>query len=95
MLFTIPDGHGVIYGLILYGLGAILLAMLIRMLASWVRIDERYAFIRFLAKMTDPFITPFRRWIPPIGIFDVSFIIGFFLVRILQILLTQALPPGW
>ena len=95
MLISIPPGHGLIYGIILYGIGMLLLAMFVRAIASWVRIDERYAFIRFLAKITDPFITPLRRFVPRIGIFDVSFILGFFLLITLQILLVQALPAGW
>ncbi len=95
MLFSIPDDHGFVYGIILYGIGAILIAMFIRMIASWVRLDDRYAFIRFLYKLTDPFIMPFRGWIPALGIFDFSFILGFFLLLTLQILLTQALPTGW
>lgn len=95
MLFGIPAGHGIIYGIILYGLGILLLALLIRAIASWVRIDERYAFIRFLAKLTDPFILPIRRLVPPIGMIDVAFILAFFLLFTLQILLVQALPLGW
>jgi len=95
MLISVPDNHGFIYGLILYGIGALLLALFVRAIASWVRIDERYAFIRFLAKMTDPFIAPLRRFVPRVGMFDVSFILGFFLLITLQILLVQALPQGW
>ncbi len=95
MLLGIPDGHGLIYGVIVYGIGILLIAMIIRMIASWVRIDERYAFIRFLAKITDPFITPIRRFVPPIGVLDISFILAFFLLITLQVLLAQALPFGW
>lgn len=95
MLLSIPEGHGVIYGIILYGMGILILAMIIRMVASWVNMDERYAFIRFLAKITDPFVTPLRRVIPPIGVFDVAFLIAWFLLMTIQILLTQALPMGW
>ena len=95
MLLSIPEGHGVIYGIILYGMGILNLALIIRAVASWVNMDERFAFIRFLARITDPFITPLRRVIPPIGVFDVAFIIAFFLLITLQILLTQALPIGW
>jgi hypothetical protein len=43
---SVPEGHGIVFGIVLYGIGILLLAMLIRALASWVRIDERYAFIR-------------------------------------------------
>ena len=82
--------------LITYGIGAIILAMLIRALASWVRIDERYAFIRFLARITDPFILPIRRIIrPAIGMFDLSFLVAWFMLQTIQFLLVQALPPGW
>jgi YggT family protein len=94
-MFNIPPDHGIIYGIILYGMGALMLALFVRAIASWFRIDERYAFIRFLAKLTDPFITPLRRVVPPIGIFDVAFILAFFLLWVMQILLVQALPTGW
>ena len=94
-MLSIPPSHGIIYGIILYGIGALLLALFIRMIASWAQLDERYAFIRFLARITDPFITPLRRIVPPIGIFDVAFMLALFLLLTLQILLVQALPPGW
>lgn len=94
-MLSIPPSHGIIYGIILYGIGALLLALFIRMIASWVQLDERYAFVRFLARITDPFITPIRRIVPPIGIFDVAFMVALFLLITLQILLVQALPTGW
>ncbi|MFL5587230.1 MAG: YggT family protein [Ktedonobacteraceae bacterium] len=81
--------------IIYYGIGFIILAMIVRAFASWFRLDERYAIIRFLARITDPFIEPVRRIIPPIGMFDMAFIIAFFMLRTLQILLLQALPRGW
>ncbi len=50
--FPIPIVSWVIY----YGISFIILAMFVRAVASWFRIDERYAIIRFLARITDPFI---------------------------------------
>jgi YggT family protein len=81
--------------IIYYGIGFIILAMIVRAFASWFRLDERYAIIRFLARITDPFIEPIRRIIPPIGMFDMAFIIAFFMLKTLQVLLLQALPRGW
>jgi YggT family protein len=81
--------------LVKYGIGIIILSMLIRAFASWFRIDERFAFIRFLAHITDPFISPIRRLVPPVGFLDLSFIVTLFLLIILSQLLTQSLPPGW
>lgn len=94
-MLGVPPNHGVIYAIILYGTGAIIIAMLVRAVASWFRIDERYAFIRFLARLTDPFIVPIRRIIRPVGMFDIAFFIGWFLVATIQQLLLQALPTGW
>jgi YggT family protein len=94
-MFGVPPNHGIIYGIILYGTGAIIIAMFVRAVASWFRIDERYAFIRFLARLTDPFIVPIRRIIRPVGMIDIAFFIAWFLVATVQTLLLQALPNGW
>ena len=95
MFFGIPPNQGIIYGIILYGTGAIIIAMFVRAIASWFRTDERYAIIRFLARLTDSFIVPIRRIIRPVGIFDIAFFIGWFMVITMQHLLLQALPKGW
>ena len=89
--FPIPIVSLVIY----YGISFIILAMFVRAVASWFRIDERYAIIRFLARVTDPFIDPVRRIVPPMGMFDMSFFIAWFMLRTLQVLLLQGLPRGW
>jgi len=95
MFLGIPPDQGIIYGIILYGTGAIIIAMFVRAIASWFRMDERFAIIRFLARLTDPFIVPIRRIIRPVGIFDIAFFIGWFMVITMQHLLLQALPKGW
>jgi YggT family protein len=92
-MFSLPVP--IVSWIIYYGIGFLILAMIVRAFASWFRIDERYAIIRFLARITDPFIDPIRRIIPPIGMFDMAFIIAFFLLRTIQILLLQGLHPGW
>ena len=95
MLFGIPPDQGIVYGIILYSTGAIIIAMFVRAIASWFRIDERYAFMRFLARLTDPFIEPIRRIVRPVGIIDIAFFIGWFMVITMQHLLLQALPKVW
>ncbi len=92
-MFSLPIP--IVSWIIYYGIGFIILAMIVRAFASWFRLDERYAIIRFLARITDPFIEPIRRIIPPIGMFDMAFIIAFFMLRTLQVLLLQAVPRGW
>ncbi len=86
-----------IHTLVSYGIGAVILAMLIRIIASWFRIDERFAFVRFLAHITDPFIDPVRRLarIPSVMGIDLSYLVVWFLLTTLQLLLLQALPAAW
>lgn len=86
----------IIVNLAKYGIDALIIAMLIRVFASWFQFDERFAFIRFLARLTDPFITPIRRIVrPAAGLFDFSFLIAWFLLMTIQTLLLQALPGGY
>lgn len=87
--------NGVLHTLIPFTVDVLILAMLIRAVASWFQMDERIAFIRFLARMTNPFIDPIRRFVPPVGFLDLSFLVAWFLLVTIQILLVQALPIGW
>ena len=92
-MFGLP--FPIAYWVIKYGIGFILLAMFVRAIASWFGLGDRFAFIRFLARITDPFISPLRRIVKPVGMFDLAFLLSFFLLITLQMLLLQALPPGW
>ncbi len=77
------------------GINILLVAMFIRAIASWFRMDERIPFIRFLARITDPFIEPCRRLFGTVWMLDVGWLAAFFFLSILQTLLLQSLPPGW
>ena len=89
--FSIP----IVNWIITYGIGFIIVAMFVRAIASWFGINERYAIIRFLARVSDPFIVPIRRILPPVGIFDISFFIAFFMLRVFMLLLQQSIPSSW
>lgn len=91
----IPADHGIIYGIIKYGIGLLIIALLVRVFATWFGADERFAFIRFLARITDPFIVPIRRIVRPVGVMDLSFLIAFFFLSTIELLLLQSLPTGW
>src|SRR5260370_35634866 len=95
MFFGIPSDQGIVYGIILYGTGAIIIAMFVREIASWVRIDERYAFIRFLARMTDSFIFPIRRFNRRIAIIEIEISTVFFLFFAIERCFFQSVPFGW
>jgi YggT family protein len=85
----------ILHIIVSYGIQILIFAMLVRVIASWLRIDERFAIIRFLAHITDPFIDPIRRVVRPVGVLDLSFLIAWFLLSTVRVLLLQSLPPNW
>ena len=82
----------ILYGIVNYGITILIIAIFVRVLASWINLDERNAFIRFLTRVTDPFIIPCRRIIGRVGILDLSYLVATFLLFTLKILLLQSLP---
>jgi YggT family protein len=88
---TVPILHWIVD----LGINTLIIAIFIRVIASWINIDERVAFIRFLARLTDPFIVPCRRIIGRVGVLDLSYLLATFLLFTLKILLLQSLPRGW
>lgn len=73
-----------IVGFLLYGfLGIYSLLIVIRIILSWVTSSINKV-TRFLMKITDPILEPFRRLIPPLGMFDISPIIVLLLLSFLQ-----------
>jgi YggT family protein len=73
----------------------LIIAMFVRVFASWFGFDERFAIIRFLARLTDPLLDPLRRIVPPVRGLDFSFLIVTFLLITLRYLLLQSLPALW
>lgn len=73
-----------IVGFILYGvLGFLSLGIIIRIVLSYVMAIGNPV-LRFLRNITDPILEPFRRLIPPLGMFDISAIIVLLLLNFLQ-----------
>lgn len=71
-------------GFVLYGLLAVFgLMVFMRIVFSWaVRSTSRV--LRFLVRVTEPVMGPFRRLIPPLGMFDISPIVVFLLINLFQ-----------
>lgn len=74
-----------IVGHLLYGfLTVYSLLIVIRIILSWV-LDYSNSLLRFLMRLTDPVLEPFRRIIPPLGVFDISPIIVLLLLNFLAV----------
>lgn len=71
-------------GFILYGLLAIYsLLIFMFIVLSW-GMSQVNPLMRFLRRVTDPVLLPFRRLIPPVGMFDISPIVVLLLLRLFQ-----------
>ena len=71
-------------GYLLYGLLALYsLLIFMRIVFAWGASSVNRV-LRFLIKVTEPILAPFRRLIPPLGIFDISPIVVLLLLRLLQ-----------
>jgi YggT family protein len=72
-------------GALLYGfLGIYSMLILIRIIFSWGMTGLGNPVMRFLVRATDPLLTPLRRIIPPLGLFDISPIVAFMLIWLFQ-----------
>jgi YggT family protein len=73
-----------IIGYLLYGVLAVFtLLIFMRIVFSWGASSVNRV-MRFLIRVTEPVLAPFRRLIPPLGMFDISPIVVLFLLRLLQ-----------
>ncbi|MBI5346171.1 MAG: YggT family protein [Chlamydiae bacterium] len=61
------------------------LMLFIRIMGSWVESLRDSRFMHFIARFTDPYLNIFSRIIPPIrGVLDVSPILAFFVLWLLE-----------
>lgn len=57
-------------------------ALIIYILLSWVPGARESTFGDFLARICEPYLEPFRRFIPPIGVIDISPIVAIIVLRL-------------
>lgn len=84
---SIASGRGaraVIVLAVLWGLGIVQIALLLRVIASWFRLSEFRWWLRWAVRLTDPILRPLGRLIPSIGMIDITPLIAYFAIWILK-----------
>ena len=77
-----------IFELLANVIGIYTFVLLIRILMSWIpNLDYYNPIVQMLIQVTDPVLEPARRLIPPIGMIDISPIVVFIALSIIQDLL--------
>lgn len=58
--------------------------LFVRILLSWLPQLYEYRLVQFIVFYTDPYLNIFRRFIPPLGMIDISPIAAFFCLGLIQ-----------
>ena len=74
MLIQIVDKIFLIYFILLF----------IRILSSWLPELQQTRFMQFIAFYTDPYLNFFRSFIPPLGMLDISPIVAFISLNLIE-----------
>jgi YggT family protein len=96
ILFGLTSGAFVpLLGYILYGLVSIyIMLVFIRIIFSYGTVGYGNRVMRFLTNATEPLLGPLRRRVPHVGMFDISPLIAFIILWILQAAIAGTLLRG-
>jgi len=67
------------------------LAVLIRVILSWVRFDPYHPVSVLIHQVTEPVLAPIRRFLPSTGMIDFSPLVALVLLQVVQAVLSQLL----
>ena len=57
-------------------------ALIIFILMSWFPNSRETSFGQLLARICEPYLEPFRRFVPPLGMIDISPLVAFFVLKL-------------
>lgn len=78
-------GRRGIYDLVVsWTFGVLKLALIVRIIASWLQINPYKRWIRWSVSLTEWLLRPLRSVIPPLGMFDVSPLVAYFVLVLLE-----------
>lgn len=64
--------------------------LFIRIVVSWFPAWQYHTLVRFVSFCTDPYLNIFRRLLPPLGgVIDLSPLLAFFVLRLLEIIVLR------
>ncbi|KPL24075.1 MAG: hypothetical protein AMJ93_03260 [Anaerolineae bacterium SM23_84] len=63
---------------------ALSLAILLRVLFSWINPDRHNALVRLVYQVTEPILAPLRRYIPPFGDLDITPMVALVILELLR-----------
>ena len=96
LIFGLTSGHVVaLLGYVIYGLVSIyIMLVFVRIILSYTTLGYGNRLMRFLMNVTEPLLGPLRRIVPMVGMFDISPLVAFIILWILQVAIAGTLLQG-
>ena len=89
------DGaSGFLFVLVRWTFSILRLALIVRVISSWFGISPYSKWIRWSFQLTEPMLRPLRQIIPTLGVIDITPIVAYFLLRLLEGLVLGAAGMG-
>jgi YggT family protein len=84
-------GRGLVFLLLHYTFALLRLALIIRVVSSWLRVSPYSRWVRWTFAITEPILRPLRGVIPPLAMLDVTPIIAYFALNLIEYLVMSTL----
>ncbi len=72
-------------------IGLVEIALLVRVIASWVNVSPWSRWVRWSFVLTEWLLAPLRRFIPPLGMIDFTPLIAYFILALLRPIIVNSL----
>ena len=86
--------YGILILLVRWTFAILRLALIVRILSSWFGMSPYSPWIRWSYRLTEPILAPLRRIIPSIGMIDITPIVAWYLIGLVQWLVRGVLTGG-
>lgn len=91
MLAYATQSGSIVYVLVRWTFGILQVALFARVISSWVGGSPYSKWWRWSYVITEPILAPLRKVIPSIGMFDITIIVAYFGLKLLESVILRAL----
>jgi YggT family protein len=83
--------RGILVLLVRWTFAILQIAIFVRVISSWIRVSPYSRWVRWSFSLSEPILRPLRSVIPPLGMIDITPIIAYFALSLLQPLVLCAI----
>ena len=91
LLAFATERGSIVYVLVRWTFGILQVALFARVISSWVGGSPYSKWWRWSYVLTEPILAPLRRFVPTIGMFDITVIVAYFGLQILESMILRLL----